>query len=166
MADILRKALTGPSVWHGNQFTQDLSWIHELSEIDIGDLESALSHAKNTGVTPGKFSMNDFPLQAFGTKIKNLLDEVQNGRGFAIFRGLPVERYERSDLEIIFWGIGAYMGEVISQNSKGDLIAEVAHAIEMGSNIEDIALTVHAHPTLSETIGLSAEIIEGTITDM
>ncbi len=125
MTDVLREPLTGPSVWHGNQFTQDLSWVHEVSEPDIGDLENALAHAKHSGVTPGKFSKNDFPLSAFGNKIKTLLDEVQDGRGFAIFRGLPVERYERSDLEIIFWGIGAYMGQVISQNSKGDLIAEV-----------------------------------------
>ena len=54
-----------------------------------------------------------------------MLEEVQDGRGFAVFRGLPVEQYERADLEIIYWGIGAYMGQVISQNSMGDLIAEV-----------------------------------------
>jgi len=125
MTDILREPLTGPSVWHGKQFARDLSWVHELSEIDIRDLESALAHAKHNRVRPGAFSKDDFPLVAFGNKIKCLLDEVQDGRGFAIFRGLPVERYERSDLEIIFWGIGAYMGHVISQNSKGDLIAEV-----------------------------------------
>ena len=46
MADILRKPLTGPSVWHGKEFTQDLSWVHELSEIDIRDLDSALIPCK------------------------------------------------------------------------------------------------------------------------
>ncbi len=50
--------------------------------------------------------------------------------------------------------------------SAGDLISEVALAIEMGADAADIALTVHPHPTLSETIGLAAEIFEGTVTDL
>jgi dihydrolipoamide dehydrogenase len=48
----------------------------------------------------------------------------------------------------------------------GDLIAEVALAIEMGCDAEDLALTIHAHPTFSETIALTAEVYEGTITDL
>jgi dihydrolipoamide dehydrogenase len=48
----------------------------------------------------------------------------------------------------------------------GDLIAETVHAIELGANAEDIALTIHPHPTLSESIGLAAELFEGTITDL
>jgi dihydrolipoamide dehydrogenase len=48
----------------------------------------------------------------------------------------------------------------------GDLIAEAALAIEMGADAEDIGLTIHPHPTLSETIGLAAELYEGVITDL
>ena len=48
----------------------------------------------------------------------------------------------------------------------GDLIAEAAHAIEMGSNAADIGLTVHPHPTVSETVAMAAEAFEGTITDL
>jgi dihydrolipoamide dehydrogenase len=48
----------------------------------------------------------------------------------------------------------------------GDLIAEAALAIEMGADAEDIGLTIHPHPTLSETLGLAAEAFEGTITDL
>jgi dihydrolipoamide dehydrogenase len=50
--------------------------------------------------------------------------------------------------------------------SAGDLIAEAALAIEMNADAEDIGLTIHPHPTLSETIGFSAEAFEGTITDL
>jgi dihydrolipoamide dehydrogenase len=48
----------------------------------------------------------------------------------------------------------------------GDLISETVLAYEMGANAEDIALTVHPHPTLSETVAFSAEMAEGTITDL
>jgi dihydrolipoamide dehydrogenase len=50
--------------------------------------------------------------------------------------------------------------------AAGDLIAEAALAIEMGADAADIGLTIHAHPTLSETIGMAAEAFEGTITDL
>ena len=61
---------------------------------------------------------------------------------------------------------GRLIGAGIVGVGAGDLIAEAAHAIEMGSNAADIGLTVHPHPTLSETVGMAAEAFEGTITDL
>jgi dihydrolipoamide dehydrogenase len=58
------------------------------------------------------------------------------------------------------------LGAAIVGPHAGDLIAEVGLAIEMGCDAEDIALTIHAHPTLSETVALATEIFEGTITDL
>lgn len=58
------------------------------------------------------------------------------------------------------------IGASIVGTNAGELISEVALAIEMGSDVEDISLTVHPHPTLSETIAMAAEIFEGTITDL
>ena len=50
--------------------------------------------------------------------------------------------------------------------NAGELVAEVALAIEMGADAEDIGLTIHPHPTLSETVNFSAEVFEGTVTDL
>src|SRR3712207_583281 len=50
--------------------------------------------------------------------------------------------------------------------NAGELLAEAVHALEMGSDAEDIGLTIHPHPTLSETLGFAAEMAEGTITDL
>ncbi len=50
--------------------------------------------------------------------------------------------------------------------NAGELIAEAVLALEMGSDIEDLALTVHPHPTLSETLNFAAEVAEGTVTDI
>ncbi len=58
------------------------------------------------------------------------------------------------------------LGAGMVGSSAGDLAAEVGLAIEMGADVGDIALTVHAHPTLSETVGLAAELADGTITDL
>ncbi len=56
-------------------------------------------------------------------------------------------------------------GGIVGQNA-GDLIAEVALAIEMGADATDIGLTIHPHPTLSESVAMAAEVYEGTITDL
>ena len=56
-------------------------------------------------------------------------------------------------------------GAVVGLNA-GELISEICLAIEMGADAEDIGLTIHAHPTLSETVFFTAEIAEGSITDM
>ncbi|RUO78509.1 dihydrolipoyl dehydrogenase [Pseudidiomarina taiwanensis] len=56
-------------------------------------------------------------------------------------------------------------GATVGPNA-GELLGEIGLAIEMGCDAEDIALTVHAHPTLHESIGLAAEVFEGSITDL
>jgi len=56
-------------------------------------------------------------------------------------------------------------GGIVGPNA-GELIAEVGLAIEMGCDAADIGLTIHAHPTLSETVGMAAEAFEGTLTDL
>ena len=58
------------------------------------------------------------------------------------------------------------LGGAIVGPSAGDLIAEIGLAIEMGADASDIGLTIHPHPTLSETVAFAAEAYEGTITDL
>jgi dihydrolipoamide dehydrogenase len=56
-------------------------------------------------------------------------------------------------------------GAIVGINA-GEMLGEIGLAIEMGADAEDVALTIHAHPTLNESIGLAAEIYEGSITDL
>ena len=58
------------------------------------------------------------------------------------------------------------IGAGIVAPNAGDLIAEIALAIEMGAEAADIGLTIHPHPTLSESVGMAAEVYEGTCTDI
>ncbi|MDG3088973.1 dihydrolipoyl dehydrogenase [Vibrio hannami] len=58
------------------------------------------------------------------------------------------------------------VGGAIVGTNGGELLGEIGLAIEMGCDAEDLALTIHAHPTLHESVGLAAEVFEGTITDL
>jgi dihydrolipoamide dehydrogenase len=58
------------------------------------------------------------------------------------------------------------LGAGMVGSNAGELIAEAVLALEMGADAEDISLTIHPHPTLSETFAFAAEMIEGSITDI
>jgi dihydrolipoamide dehydrogenase len=58
------------------------------------------------------------------------------------------------------------LGAGIVGINAGELLAETVHALELGATAEDVALTIHSHPTLSETVMFAAELAEGTITDL
>jgi dihydrolipoamide dehydrogenase len=111
----------------------------EVAWVGLTEIE-----AKAKGIKYGK---GVFPWAASGRSLSL-------GRDEGITKVLFDEEHER----IIGCGI---VGP-----SAGDLIAEAALAIEMGADAADIGLTIHPHPTLSETIGMAAEAFEGTITDL
>jgi dihydrolipoamide dehydrogenase len=81
-------------------------------------------------------------------------------------RALSLGRDEGMTKLLFEPGSRRLLGAGIVGVNAGELIAETVHALEMGSDAEDIALTIHPHPTLTETIAFAAEMAEGTITDL
>jgi dihydrolipoamide dehydrogenase len=81
-------------------------------------------------------------------------------------RALSLGRDDGLTKLLIDPGSRRLLGAGIVGVNAGELIAETVHALEMGADAEDLALTVHPHPTLSETVGFAAELATGTITDL
>ena len=102
------------------------------------------TEAKAKGIAYGK---GVFPWAASGRSLSLGRDE-----------GITKVIFDETSERIIGCGI-------VGPNA-GDLVAEAALAIEMGADAHDIGLTIHPHPTLSETVGMAAEMFEGSITDL
>jgi len=81
-------------------------------------------------------------------------------------RSLSLGRKEGSTKLLFDEETGRLLGAGIVGPNAGELIAEATHAIEMRADAEDIGLTIHAHPTLSETVAGAAEVFAGTVTDL
>ncbi|MBM2854537.1 MAG: dihydrolipoamide dehydrogenase [Steroidobacteraceae bacterium] len=99
--------------------------------------------------------------QALGRKLgKGLFPWMASGRSLALNRddGFTKLLFDEESHRIVGGGI-------VGSNA-GDLISEVALAIEMGADAADIGLTIHPHPTLSETVAFAAEAFDGTLTDL
>jgi len=81
-------------------------------------------------------------------------------------RALSISREEGATKLLLDPQTRRILGAGIVGTNAGELIAEAVLALEMGADTEDIGLTIHPHPTLSETLGFAAEMAEGTITDL
>ncbi len=81
-------------------------------------------------------------------------------------RAISITRTEGATKLIFDKSTHRLIGAGIVGVNAGELLAESVLAIEMGADAHDLGLTIHAHPTLSETIGFAAEMKEGTITDL
>lgn len=111
----------------------------EVAWVGLTELE-----AKEQGI---KIEKGVFPWAASGRSLANGRDE-----------GMTKVLFDPETNRIV--------GAGIVGTSAGDLIAEAGLAIEMGADAHDIALTIHPHPTLSETVAMATEMFDGTITDL
>jgi dihydrolipoamide dehydrogenase len=99
-------------------------------------------------------------------KEQGLNVEVSNFPWAASGRAIASARTEGKTKMIFDKETGRVLGGAIVGINAGEMLGEICLAIEMGADAEDVGLTIHAHPTLNESIGLAAEIFEGSITDL
>ena len=110
----------------------------EIAWVGLTELE-----AKKQGIT---YNKGVFPWMASG-------------------RALAMDRSE-GFTKLLFDEKGRVIGGAVVGLNAGDIISEIGLAIEMGCDAEDMALTIHPHPTLSESVMLASEVYEGTVTDL
>jgi len=124
MATQRRDIITGPGAWIGPQIQNDSAWIHHVDAAAAKEVDAALAHVKHIGARI-PFAADAFPLPRFGAQLDRLLDEIENGLGFVLVRGIPRDRYTDTDCELVYWGIGSHLGTPVSQNARGHLLGHV-----------------------------------------
>ncbi|MEE8351130.1 MAG: taurine catabolism dioxygenase TauD, partial [Rhodospirillales bacterium] len=110
MSDHLPAPITGPSVWTSAELAADDGWIYPLSAADIGELEAAVDAVRDAGKVLYAFGRDDFPLPTLGPTMVAITDQLENGRGCALIRGLDATQYDEETLKMIYWGLGVHLG--------------------------------------------------------
>lgn len=124
------------SAWKGADYRGDTSWIYTLTPADVEELASAAQRCLARGVAATDIGRDDFPLETLGPTIAGWAEEINNGRGFLLVRGLPSERLSDAEVRAIFWGMGLYFGSPVSQNSYGDMLGDVYdEGVKMGARV-------------------------------
>jgi TfdA family taurine catabolism dioxygenase TauD len=126
--------IQGPSAWYGPALLRQTDWIYHLSESEIIEIEAAVNGVASASENPCNISSDNFPLPTFGSRLQSMLGEVLDGRGFALLRRLPVERWSNRQTAIAFLGIGSHLGSLRSQNADGHLLG---HVKDMGRSSSD-----------------------------
>ena len=115
----------GPDVWYGSEMSGSDRWIRHLTAGEIREIHLAVEEIERGELDIADITRDDFPLPGLEAELARIREELLRGRGFVLFRGLPVEGRSMRRIATAFWGIGTHLGEAISQNAKGHLLGHV-----------------------------------------
>ncbi len=122
------RPVEGARVWHGPDMAkQSDDWTYSLSAGEIAEIDAAVVTIDNAGLDVLDITRDNFPLPKLAATLQRIQGDLQNGRGFGIIRGVPVNRYEIRQAAIAYFGIGAHFGEAVSQNAKGHALGHVCN---------------------------------------
>jgi len=132
---LLVPCVAWPQVWTADEARRaESEWMYELSPGHIEELEAATEHLVSSGraVVEGNYvrlaegvTAEDFPLPSLGVLLGRVQSDVVHGRGFALLRGLPVERWSRLTSVLTAYGIGLHWGSLRPQNKHAHLVGHV-----------------------------------------
>lgn len=123
--ETLQSPLADSSAWRGADLRTRSDWIVKLTDPEIAEIETALATVRASRSDLFALTKDDFPLPTLSARLEGLLPVLEGGRGFALVRGLPVERYSETDARTIFWGLAQHIGIPEPQDGAGNLMHDV-----------------------------------------
>jgi hypothetical protein len=126
--------ITGPSAWYGPGLLASGEWAQALSEAEVAEVEAAARPWADSGADIASITREGFPLPGLGHSLRSVLDEVLNGRGFVVLRGLPAEAWPRRLLAAAFFGLGSHLGKARMQNAQGHVLGHVKDLGKSGND--------------------------------
>ena len=147
-----------PSAWYGPQVAARSDWIEVLGAREVDELAAASEPWMAASADLATLTKAQFQLPHLSHRIGRALTELLEGRGFVLWRGLPVERWGRRRSAIAFYGLGAHLGNAISQNSQGHVLG---HVRDMGLSSDDPNVRIYQtrerqtfHTDSADVVGL------------
>ncbi|WP_428676558.1 TauD/TfdA family dioxygenase [Reyranella sp.] len=126
---------TGAAAWYGPEIARRDDWMMPLSAAEVAEVEAATQALVARDADIAVLKPKDFPLPTLGAKLRSRVgEEVLNGRGFLLLRGLPVDRWSIRESATAFFGLGAHLGSARSQNGKGHVLG---HVQDLGLDVND-----------------------------
>lgn len=114
-----------PANWRRRDYPVSRSWVHQLDELMLEEIDTALKTVKDSGITCSALTPADFPVPRVAKLMANLQQQLDRGIGFCVLGGLPVDRYSYADNQIIYCGISSHLGVIVPQTGNGDHIIDV-----------------------------------------
>jgi hypothetical protein len=118
----------GAACWRGSDLAHRRDWIVPLRDAHVAELVAVVDRLLGAGTPLAAITLDDVALPQLGPVLADVLDELLDGRGFVLLRGLPVDALSPAQLECAFWCIGLHLGIPIPQNDAGEVLVHVRDA--------------------------------------
>jgi hypothetical protein len=119
------RPVSGPFVWYGPEMAKRTDWIRPLSPGEVDELEAAVRRLDATGIDIADIGPGDLQAPGLAALVEQIRRAVLRQTGFILVRGVPVDRWSVRQSAIAYFGLGAMLGEPVSQNAKGHILGHV-----------------------------------------
>ena len=159
MNTILKSPITDQCAWIGQEIAHKTDWIYQLSPHMLNVLDNALGKLEQQNLMAPNFAKSDALIEdaEFLKQIDLICNELENGYGFIVIRGLDAEKYNEHQLANIYYLIGLHMGNSVTQNARGDLMGYVENIGDKNQKMTRVYETnsyLPYHADLSDVVGL------------
>jgi len=135
------KAISGPTAWNAAEYASNPErWTHVFSSSEISEISSAADAFIKSGVPLTGITSEKFPLPEFSRFLAPLRKELIDGKGFILFKGLPVQEWGNTKSAVAYMGLGTYLGYFVSQNSRGHVLGHVKDLGEDAAAIDKVRI--------------------------
>lgn len=159
MDTMLTTPITDKCAWKGKDIADKNDWIVRLDQHLISVLDSALKSIQAKNLQAPNFEKSDVPIDdaAFLTLVEEVSEELENGYGFVVIKGLDVSVYNEQDLTDIYYILGLYLGTPVIQNKERQLLGyveNVGDANDKQTRVYQTNENLPFHADLSDVVGL------------
>lgn len=120
--------------WRGPELAKRTDWIEILDASDVAEIDAAVSQVMSSGMNLAQLRKEHFPLPRLAARLATMRQDILHGRGFVLLRGWPSKERSLEQSATAYCGIGAHLGESVSQNHKGHTLG---HVTNTGLNYSD-----------------------------
>jgi hypothetical protein len=130
----------GSSAWYGSEISRRSDWVESLTDAELAEIETASGQLAGAESEGKPLRRDDFPLPTLRPRLAAILDEVLDGRGFVLLRGLPIRNWGPRKSALAFLGLGLHWGNLRAQNRHGHLLG---HVKDLGLSSRDPQVRIY-----------------------
>lgn len=168
------KEITGPTVWKAEDYRNNPErWTHVFSDEENAEISAAADRFLESGTPLTGITKDNFQLPEFSKFLEPLRKELLNGKGFILFKNLPVKEWGNKKSAVAYMGLGTYLGYFVSQNGRGHVLGHVKDLGEDATQIDKVRIyrtnaRQFFHADDSDLVGLLcvAKALEGGESDI
>ncbi|MPZ37854.1 MAG: TauD/TfdA family dioxygenase [Rhizobiales bacterium] len=128
------RPIIDPAGWTADELKDVSSWSYRITSADADDLEAAVVAVRSRGVAMVDIRKDDFLLGVFADVLADVRHELMDGRGIVMMHDFPFDRFDREGTAIAYIGLGAHLGQTMSQNKLGHILG---HVKDLGGDYAD-----------------------------